>query len=71
MSAKITALSNGAQGVFIKNERFNTTLISFNFYMPLASQTVAEYALLPFILTTCSEKYSNFSNFYRVISFFS
>ena len=61
MSAKITALSNGAQGVFIKNERFNTTLISFNFYMPLASQTVAEYALLPFILTTCSEKYSNFS----------
>ncbi|MBQ2315698.1 MAG: insulinase family protein [Clostridia bacterium] len=61
MSAKITALSNGAQGVFIKNERFNTTLISFNFYMPLASQTVAEYALLPLILTTCSEKYSNFS----------
>ena len=31
MSAKITQLSNGAEGVFIKNERFNTTLVSFNF----------------------------------------
>ena len=61
MSAKITALANGAQGVFIKNERFNTTLISFNFYMPLASETAAEYALLPFILTTCSKRYPNFS----------
>ena len=31
---KVTQLSNGAEGVFIKNERFNTTLVSFNFYMP-------------------------------------
>ncbi len=61
MSAKITALSQGAQGVFVKNGRFNTTLISFNFYMPLAAETVAEYALLPFILTTCSKQYPNFS----------
>ncbi len=61
MSATITKLSNGAEGVFIKNSRFNTTLISFNFYMPLARETAAEYALLPFVLTNCSKKYPDFS----------
>lgn len=61
MSAKVTQLSNGAEGVFIKNDRFNTTLVSYNFYMPLRAQTAAHYALLPFVLTTCSEKYPDFS----------
>ncbi len=61
MSAKIYRLSDGAEGLFIKNERFNTTSVSFNFYLPLAAETVANYALLPFILTTCGEKYPDFS----------
>lgn len=61
MSAKVIPLSNGAEGVFIKNDRFNTTLISFNFYMPLSADTAAEYALLPFVLTTCSKRYPDFS----------
>ena len=61
MSAKITQLSNGAEGVFIKNDRFNTTLVSFNFYVPLSNETAAEYALLPFVMTTCSAAYPNFS----------
>ncbi len=61
MSAKITQLSNGAEGVFIKNDRFNTTLVSFNFYVPLKKETAAEYALLPFVMTTCSKAYSDFS----------
>lgn len=61
MSAKITQLSNGAEGVFIKNDRFNTTLVSYNFYMPLRAETAAHYALLPFVLTTCCDKYPDFS----------
>ncbi|MEE1006851.1 MAG: insulinase family protein [Acutalibacteraceae bacterium] len=61
MSAKIFSLSNGAEGLFIKNERFNTTSVSFNFYLPLSSDTAAEYALLPFILTTCGAEYPDFS----------
>ncbi|MBQ6885315.1 MAG: insulinase family protein [Clostridia bacterium] len=61
MSAKITKLSNGAEGVFIKNDRFNTTSISFNFYVPLQKETAAEYALLPFVMTTCSKDYPDFS----------
>ncbi len=54
-------LGKGIEGLFIKNSRFNTTLISCNFFLPLSRQTVAEYALLPFILTTCSKEYPDFS----------
>lgn len=61
MSAKIYSLSDGAEGLFIKNERFNTTSVSFNFYMPLSADTAASYALLPFMLTTCGEEYPDFS----------
>lgn len=61
MSEKIVSLSNGIEGLFIKNDRFNTTLISCNFYMPLKEDTAAAYALLPFILTSCSKKYADFS----------
>ena len=61
MLNKIIKLKDGVEGLFVKNERFNTTSISFNFYLPLKKETVAENALLPFILTSCSEKYPSFS----------
>ena len=61
MSAKLYRLADGVDGIFVKNERFNTTSVSFNFYLPLKKETAAEYALLPFILTTCGEKYPDFS----------
>ena len=61
MSAKLTPLSNGVEGLFLKNSRFSTTLISFNFYMPLEREKAAARALLPFLLTTCSKKYTDFT----------
>lgn len=61
MSVKISAISNGVDGLFISNDRFNTTRISFNFYLPLEKDTVANNSLLPFVLTTCSDKYPDFS----------
>lgn len=61
MSEKIINLSDGVEGLFIKNSRFNTTLISYNFYLPLKKDTAAEYALLPFILTSCGKSYPDFS----------
>ena len=61
MLEKIINLADGVEGLFIKSERFNTTLVSCNFYLPLRADTAAAYALLPFILTTCSEKYPDFS----------
>ena len=54
-------LSNGVEGFFVKNTRFNTTLISFNFFMPLEKESIAVNALLPFMLTTGSKKYPDFS----------
>ncbi|MBR4072507.1 MAG: insulinase family protein [Clostridia bacterium] len=61
MSVNLTPISEGVEGLFIKNDRFNTSLISFNFYLPLNGDTVADNGLLPFILTTCSDKYQDFS----------
>ena len=61
MSEKILSLAHGVEGLFIKNERFNTTLVSCNIYLPLKKDTAALYALLPFILTSCSKKYPDFS----------
>lgn len=61
MAAKVYRISEGVDGLFVKNERFNTTSISFNFYLPLEKETAASYALLPFVLTTCGEKYPDFS----------
>lgn len=61
MSLQVIDLQKGAEGLFIKNSRFNTTLISYNFYLPLEEEAVASNALLPFILTSCSKKYPDFS----------
>lgn len=61
MSHNLTKLSNGVEGLFVHNLRFNTTLISFNFYLPLNYGKAAEYALLPFMLTSSSKRYPDFS----------
>ncbi len=61
MAEKLLNLQTGVEGLFIKNSRFNTTLISYNFLLPLKKETAASYALLPFILTSCGKKYPDFS----------
>ena len=54
-------LANGVDGLFVKNNRFNTTLVSFNFYLPLNTKEMAVNALLPYVLTSCSKKYTTFT----------
>ena len=54
-------LSNSAKGFFIRTDSFKTTLISYNFYLPLERERVAQFALLPFVLTTCGREYPDFS----------
>ena len=61
MAYKLTPLGDGVQGLFIENPRFKTTLLSFHFYLPLRAETVAENALLPYVLTSCSAQYPDFS----------
>ena len=58
---EIKNIANGVDSVFIKSDRFNTTLISVNFYLPLKKENIAKFALLPYILTSASEKYPDFS----------
>ncbi len=58
---KIQSLAQGVDGLFIKNNRFNTTLVSFNFYVPLNKEDVSLNALLPYVLTSCSDKFSTFT----------
>ncbi len=59
---KIQALAQGVDGLFIKNDRFNTTLVSFNFYLPLNKDDMSLNALLPYVLTSCSDKFSTFTD---------
>ncbi len=61
MSVSVKKIADNAECLFVRSNRFNTTLVSFNFYLPLSKDTVAPYALLPFVLTTCGKEYPDFS----------
>ena len=58
---KPMVIANGVDGLFVQNSRFNTTLVSFNFYLPLDEKDITVNALLPYVLTSCSEKYKTFT----------
>lgn len=66
---KTVKIADGVQGIFVKNTRFNTTLISLNFYMPLKSETICENALLTYVLSTCSGKFGGFKEMNRHLNF--
>ncbi len=51
---------NGTEILFLPSNSFTTTLVSFNFYMPLSKETVSHYALLPEIMATCSKDYPDY-----------
>ncbi|MBQ8550544.1 MAG: insulinase family protein [Clostridia bacterium] len=53
-------LASGVDGLFIEDSRFNTTLISFNFYVPLRKETYSDYALLPYLLSSCCDECKTF-----------
>ena len=60
MSVSVFDISKGVQGYYIENKRFNTTLITYNFYLPLNSKTMAAESLLPYVLTSCSEQFRDY-----------
>lgn len=62
MSIKTVSLGEGAEGLFIENERFGTTLLSLHFYIPLSADTISAAALLPYLLTTCSREYRDYTS---------
>ena len=58
---KYTNIADGVKGLFIENNRFSTTHISINLYLPLKNETVAVNALLPYVLSSCCKEYPDFS----------
>ena len=60
MSVNKIELSKGVEGYYIQNARFNTTLITYNFYLPLDADKMATNSLLPFLLTSCSESFRDY-----------
>lgn len=58
---KLVPIAEGVNGLFIENNRFSTTHISVNLYLPLKEETIAVNALLPFVLSSCSAEYPDFS----------
>lgn len=60
MPQQITKLAEGVEALFLPGDSFNTTLVSFNFYLPLTKETVAQNALLPELIATCSEDYPDY-----------
>lgn len=58
---KIIPLADGVEALFIENTRFSTTRISINFYLPLKREKVAAFALLPYMLSSCSKDYPDFT----------
>lgn len=60
MSVIVSDVAKGVQGYYIKNDRFNTTLLSYNLYIPLQNETMAANSLLPYLLTSCSESFRDY-----------
>ena len=54
-------LCEGAQFRSIRDGRFKTVLMSVHFLLPLRRETVAENAILPFLLTRATQQYPDFT----------
>ena len=61
MQQPIVNLGKGVDALFIKNDRFNSTLLSVHFFVPLNSQTIEKNALLPFLLSSCTDEYKDYT----------
>ena len=58
---KLKNLTAGVDRLFIENKRFNTTLISVNFYLPLTKRGLSLYAILSGVMSSVSKNYPSFS----------
>ncbi|MBQ3088698.1 MAG: insulinase family protein [Clostridia bacterium] len=58
---KYINIADGVKGLFFENNRFSTTHISINLYLPLKNETIAVNALLPYVLSSCCKEYPDFS----------
>lgn len=62
---KTAKICEGVNFNFISDEKFKTTRVSFNIFLPLNIQTVSKYAILPAILVRSCKKYPSFTELNR------
>ena len=61
MSVCTHRLCNGVESMVLPDDRFKTAQITVGLFLPLARETVEEYALLPRLLTRACASYPDFS----------
>lgn len=50
-------ITDNCELLFVKNDRFKTTRMTLNFFLPLTEEGYSELAILPFFLTSCNSEY--------------
>lgn len=58
---KLIPLTDSVDMLFVEKKNFNTTIVSFNFYLPDVLERASENAMLAYLLSSCSQEYETFS----------
>lgn len=61
----IQKLAPGVDGVYIHTDRFKTTRVSVNFFLPLSADTLSANTILPSMLTTSCKAYPDFRSLHK------
>lgn len=64
----IVKLANGVEGCFIKSDKFKTSSISINMFIPADEKEVSAYSLLSLILTSITADYPDYTSLNRVLN---
>lgn len=65
---QIVKLANGVEGCFIKSDKFKTSSISINMFIPADEKEVSAYSLLSLLLTSATGDYPDYTSLNRVLS---
>lgn len=57
---QLQSFAPGVDGIYIPSDRFKTTRISVNFFLPLTAQTLSANTILPSMLTTSCKSYPDY-----------
>lgn len=64
----IVKLANGVEGCFIRSDKFKTSSISINMFIPADEKEVSAYSLLSLILTSITADYPDYTSLNRVLN---
>lgn len=64
----IVKLADGVEGCFIRSDKFKTSSISINMFIPADEKEVSAYSLLSLILTAITADYPDYTSLNRVLN---